>query len=149
MVRMIQKILRWFLRKLLDKYLVRNILPCLLLKQTWSWGGYRSELGKWGENVRIGVLTQVNNPQNMFFEGNNFVWNYCILDAESDKIYVGENTQIGAYVGIFTHNTHISVRLAKEQSKKKSWLSIWTSKDWEKQFYFKWSKDTSWSYNWR
>jgi acetyltransferase-like isoleucine patch superfamily enzyme len=103
---------------LLDKYFVRNILPCLLLKQTGSWGGYRSKLGKWGENVRIGVLTQVNNPQNMFFEGHNFVWNYCILDAVSDKIYIGANTQIGAYVEIFTHNTHISVRLAKEQSKK-------------------------------
>lgn len=101
----------------MEKLLVKVLLPNLLLRQTYSWSGYKSKLGKWGNNVRIGILTLVNNPQNMFFEGNNFVWNFSILDAASDQIYIGENTQIGAYVGIFTHSTHISVRYSKEQKK--------------------------------
>lgn len=116
MVQIIRKALGWSFKKF-ERVLVRNTFPYLLLKQTRSWDGYRSRFGKWGENVSIGVLTQVNNPKNMFFEGNNFVWNYSILDAASDEINIGKNTQIGAYVGIFTHSTHISIRLANEQKK--------------------------------
>ena len=113
----IRKILRLGLIKL-EGYFIRNILPFLLLRQSYSWSGYKSKLGKWGENVRIGILTKVDNPKNIFFEGNNFVWNFSILDAVSDTIYVGKNTQIGAYVGIFTHSTHISIRLSEKQLKE-------------------------------
>lgn len=115
-IRVFVPVIRVFVMKV-ERYLARTILPALVLRQNYSWGGYKSDLGKWGDNIRIGALTEVNNPKNMFLEGDNFIWNYSILDAVSDKIYIGRNTQIGAYVGIFTHSTHISIRLAQEQGK--------------------------------
>jgi acetyltransferase-like isoleucine patch superfamily enzyme len=39
-----------------------------------------------------------------------FIWHYTILDG-TGGLDIGEGTQIGAWVGIFTHSSHIAIRL--------------------------------------
>jgi len=41
---------------------------------------------------------------------NVFIWHYTILDG-TGGITIGEGCQIGAWVGIFTHSSHLAIRL--------------------------------------
>jgi len=41
---------------------------------------------------------------------NTLVWHYTILDG-TGGLQIGRGSQIGAWVGIFTHSSHIAIRL--------------------------------------
>jgi acetyltransferase-like isoleucine patch superfamily enzyme len=50
------------------------------------------------------------HPERIDVADNVFVWHYTILDG-TGGLKIGEGTQIGAWVGIFTHSSHIAIRL--------------------------------------
>jgi len=72
--------------------------------------GYRDSYGKYLPNVRMSTTVYINEPSKLFLEDYVFIWHYTILDS-SNKITICEGCQIGAWVGIFTHSSHISIRL--------------------------------------
>jgi acetyltransferase-like isoleucine patch superfamily enzyme len=50
------------------------------------------------------------NPENVRISDNVFVWHWTILDG-SNVLTIEEGAQIGAWVGLFTHSSHIAIRL--------------------------------------
>ena len=72
--------------------------------------GYRDASGNWRERIRISDTTFIYHPEKVFIANNVFVWHYTILDG-TGGLEIGEGTQIGAWVGIFTHSSHLAIRL--------------------------------------
>jgi acetyltransferase-like isoleucine patch superfamily enzyme len=50
------------------------------------------------------------HPERISIADNVFVWHYTILDG-TGGLEIGEGSQIGAWVGIFTHSSHIAIRI--------------------------------------
>jgi acetyltransferase-like isoleucine patch superfamily enzyme len=78
--------------------------------------GYRSKFdGSFKKFTRISSSAIILNPENLDIADNVWVWHYSIIDA-SNKVSIGEGCQIGAWVGIFTHSSHIAIRLYGDDS---------------------------------
>ncbi|NJK40807.1 MAG: acyltransferase [Acaryochloridaceae cyanobacterium SU_2_1] len=73
-------------------------------------GGYRDSSGAWRAKTRISDTAYLYHPERILIEDNVFVWHHTILDG-TGMLTIGEGTQIGAWVGIFTHSSHISIRI--------------------------------------
>lgn len=71
--------------------------------------GYRNNDGKFLDKVRISDTVFFYHKEKIDFSNNVFVWHYTILDG-TGEITIGEGCQIGAWVGIFTHSSHIAIR---------------------------------------
>ncbi len=77
--------------------------------------GYSSKYnGKFFKNIRISSSTVINSPQNLDIADDVWVWHHSVLDASSG-ISIGKGCQIGAFVGVFSHSSHISIRLMGEK----------------------------------
>tara|TARA_R110001592_G_scaffold119404_1_gene322403 strand:- start:3510 stop:4112 length:603 start_codon:yes stop_codon:yes gene_type:complete len=74
------------------------------------YGYYSQADGKFRKLTRISSTASILNNENLSVGDNVWVWHHTILDA-SNGIKIGKGTQIGAWVGIFTHSSHIAVRL--------------------------------------
>ncbi len=72
--------------------------------------GHRNSTGEWHANTRISDTVFFYHPENIFIENNVFVWHYTILDG-TGGLKIGQGSQVGAWVGIFTHSSHIAIRL--------------------------------------
>ncbi len=100
--------------------LVRKILPASFkrmiheivrsLKAPKMIWGYKNSAGEFCKRTRISDTAFINRPENILISDNVFVWHYTILDG-TGGLEIGEGSQIGAWVGIFTHSTHIAIRL--------------------------------------
>jgi acetyltransferase-like isoleucine patch superfamily enzyme len=76
-------------------------------KMIW---GYRDSTGEWRPRTRISDTVYINHPERIKIADNVFVWHYTILDG-TGGIEIDEGSQIGAWVGIFTHTSHIAIRI--------------------------------------
>lgn len=72
--------------------------------------GYRDSSGTYRKRTRISDTAFIYRPQNVRIADNVFVWHHTILDG-TGGLEIGEGAQIGAWVGIFTHSSHIAIRL--------------------------------------
>lgn len=72
--------------------------------------GYADASGAWRGRTRISDTACLYHPERIFIEDNVFVWHYTLLDG-TGKLIIGEGSQIGAWVGVFTHSSHIAIRL--------------------------------------
>lgn len=72
--------------------------------------GYLDPSGVWRANTRISDTVFIYHPEKVAIADNVFVWHYSILDG-TGTIEIDEGAQIGAWVGIFTHSSHIAIRL--------------------------------------
>lgn len=78
--------------------------------------GYYSKFDKkYKKNTRISSSVIILNPENLKIGNNVWIWHFSIIDA-SNNITIGDGCQIGAWVGIFTHSSHIAVRLYGKDS---------------------------------
>lgn len=78
--------------------------------------GYRSKSdGMYKKFTRISSSAIILNEENLTIGDNVWIWHYSIIDA-SNKVTIGEGCQIGAWVGIFTHSSHIAIRLYRNDS---------------------------------
>ena len=76
--------------------------------------GFKNKIqNKFFKQTRISSTTAINSRSKLDLEDNVWVWHNSILDA-TNGIKVGCGTQIGANVGIFTHSSHMSIRLLGE-----------------------------------
>lgn len=80
------------------------------LKQPRMVWGYQDASGSFRAATRISDTAILYHPENISMGENVFVWHYTILDG-TGGLEIEEGAQIGAWVGLFTHSSHISIRL--------------------------------------
>jgi acetyltransferase-like isoleucine patch superfamily enzyme len=90
-------------RRRVDALRRRYLAPRML----W---GYENVDGSFHADTRVSDTVFLYHPERITLAGNVFVWHYSILDG-TGGLEIGEGTQIGAWVGIFTHSSHIAIRL--------------------------------------
>lgn len=77
--------------------------------------GYYNHVSKrFNKHTRISSSTYINNKKKLDIGDNTWVWHYTLLDS-SNGIKIGQGCQIGAHVGIFSHSSHLSIRLLGEK----------------------------------
>jgi acetyltransferase-like isoleucine patch superfamily enzyme len=76
-------------------------------KMLW---GYLDSTGKWRPKTRISDTAYLYHPERIKIANNVFVWHYSILDGMGG-LEIQEGSQIGAWVGIFSHSSHMAIRL--------------------------------------
>ena len=104
-----------FLKKLyfssLGQWISRHLHPMQRrLKQPRMLWGYQDASGLWRVRTRISDTVFLYHPERIFIEEDVFVWHYTILDG-TGGLHIGQGSQIGAWVGIFTHSSHVAIRL--------------------------------------
>ena len=98
--------------------IVMNI-AALPYKPFMVYGFYNKIQKKFLKQVRISSTTAINSRNKLDLNDNVWIWHNTVLDA-TNGIKVGCGTQIGANVGVFTHSSHISIRLLGESYLKTS-----------------------------
>jgi acetyltransferase-like isoleucine patch superfamily enzyme len=73
-------------------------------------GKYKRHDGTVLRKTRISNTALIGDPEKLDIEDNVFVFHYTIIDA-SNGVTIKEGCQVGAWVGIFSHSSHISIRL--------------------------------------
>ena len=106
---------RSFIRHLLPSSLIRLIRrnidrKIIQLKAPRMIWGYLDSTGELRSRTRISDTVFMYYPERIRISDNVFVWHYTILDG-TGGLEIGEGSQIGAWVGIFTHSSHIAIRI--------------------------------------
>lgn len=73
-------------------------------------GGWVRGDGSFLPNTRVSNTTFCFAPDRLHLDDHVFIGHYSVLDA-THGLRVGEGTQIGFFTGIFTHSSHVAVRL--------------------------------------
>lgn len=73
--------------------------------------GYKSKFdSKYYKTVRVSSSAVILSPEKFDVDESVWIWHHSIIDA-SNGVKIGKGCQIGAWVGIFSHSSHISIRL--------------------------------------
>ncbi|MCZ4696340.1 acyltransferase [Ancylomarina euxinus] len=89
--------------------LIQNVFS--FISRPYMVYGYYSKFDKkFKKHTRISSSSIILNKENLNIGDNVWIWHYSIIDA-SNKVTIGDGCQIGAWVGIFTHSSHVSIRL--------------------------------------
>jgi acetyltransferase-like isoleucine patch superfamily enzyme len=76
--------------------------------------GFKSKFdGKFYKLVRVSSTALIVEPEKLQIEDNIWIWHHSIIDA-SNKVIIRKGCQIGAWVGIFSHSSHVAIRLYGE-----------------------------------
>ena len=79
-------------------------------------------------NTRVSNCTVIGYPQNLEIGDNVFIHHFTVIDA-SHSLKIGEGCQIGSFVSIVTHSSHIALRLyGKNYTKQKNPIAYKTGK---------------------
>ena len=89
--------------RIIYKFLSRYKAPRMI----W---GFKNPNGVFCRRTRFSDTVFWYHKENVFIEDNAFVWHYSIIDG-TGGVHIEEGAQIGAWVGIFTHSSHIAIRL--------------------------------------
>ena len=104
---LIKRIVPSFLQRAIRTEINTLIRKIKAPKMLW---GFENFSGKYCQRTRISDTVFFYHPESIEISDNVFVWHYTILDG-TGGLEIGEGTQIGAWVGIFTHSSHIAIRL--------------------------------------
>lgn len=92
----------------LRRFLALKMAELQRPKMLW---GYRSPADRvYRPHVRMSNTVFLYHPERIELADDIFVWHYAILDG-TGGLRIGTGTQIGAWVGIFTHSSHIAIRV--------------------------------------
>jgi acetyltransferase-like isoleucine patch superfamily enzyme len=81
------------------------------IKQPYMiYGFYDLGSSEFRKYTRLSDSVVIINRNRLSLGDNVWVWHYSILDA-SEGLTIEEGCQIGAWVGVFTHGSQISIRL--------------------------------------
>lgn len=61
-------------------------------------------------NTRVSSATKVIGRKKLNINDNVWIGHYCVLDA-SNGITIGRGVQTGSHISIYTHSSHVSIRL--------------------------------------
>lgn len=99
--------MRAFLSRMVPGYFRRLYYD---LKSPRMVNGYRNANGVFCPRTRYGDSVLFYRRHRITIGDNVFIWHHTILDG-TGTLEIGEGCQIGAYVGIFTHSSHVAIRL--------------------------------------
>ena len=74
------------------------------------YGYYDKSQKRFRKYTRISSTALLSDNEHISIGDNCWIWHHSILDG-SNGIRIGKGVQIGAWVGIFTHSSHIAIRL--------------------------------------
>ncbi|MDB2487724.1 acyltransferase [Alphaproteobacteria bacterium] len=77
------------------------------------YGYYDKSEKKFRKYTRVSSTALLSDDNKISIGDNCWIWHHSILDG-SNGIKIGKGVQIGAWVGIFTHSSHIAIRLHGE-----------------------------------
>jgi len=100
---MIQKLIPAFIKQRIKNFILSQHKPNYR-------HGYKNPSGKMRENVTIGNTVMLFRARNINIDDYVHINHYTYLDG-SAPINIGEGTQIGCWVGIYTHSSHLAIRL--------------------------------------
>ena len=73
--------------------------------------GYQNKVtGVFHKYTRISDSTRLVYPKNIDIEDNVWVGHFSILDG-IHGIHIGEGSQLAAWIGVYTHSSHVAIRL--------------------------------------
>mgnify|MGYP001479094883 CR=1 FL=1 len=81
-----------------------------IFKPFMIYGYYDKSKKKFQKFTRISSTAVLSDDKKISIGDHCWIWHHSILDG-SNGISIGEGVQIGAWVGIFTHSSHIAIRL--------------------------------------
>ena len=64
--------------------------------------------------TRVSSTAVLMDKKKISIGDNCWIWHHSIIDG-SNGVVIGDGVQIGAWVGIFTHSSHIAIRLHGEK----------------------------------
>ena len=73
-------------------------------------GGWVRGDGEYLPNTRVSNTSFCFAPEKLQIDDHVFVGHFSVLDA-TYGLTIGEGTQIGFFTGIFTHSSHVAIRL--------------------------------------
>lgn len=86
----------------------RYVLSLAAPRMIW---GFRSVPDRaFRPRTRISNTAFLYYREKISIDDNVFVWHFTILDG-TGGLQIGEGSQIGAWVGIFTHSSHLAIRI--------------------------------------
>ena len=88
---------------------IQNMVA-FIQKPFMVYGFYNHVQKKFMKLTRISSSTKILSKKQLDIHNNVWIGHYCLLDA-SNSIEIHNGVQTGAFVSIFTHSSHISIRL--------------------------------------
>lgn len=79
-------------------------------KMLW---GYTDSTGKWRNRTRISDTVSLYMKDNILIADNVFIGHFCFLDG-TGALAIEEGAQLAGWNGIYTHSSHIAIRLYGE-----------------------------------
>jgi acetyltransferase-like isoleucine patch superfamily enzyme len=89
-------------------------LASIFTKPFMIYGYYNRVTKKFNKLTRVGSNVVITDKSKFDLGDNSWIWHHSIIDS-SNGVTIGKGCQIGAWVGIFTHGSHISLRLLGEK----------------------------------
>lgn len=89
--------------------LIQNILS-IFTRPFMVYGYYSKSQKKFLRSTRISSTATIISPLKLEIGNQCWIWHHSIIDA-SNGVKIGTGVQIGAFVGVFTHSSHVSIRL--------------------------------------
>lgn len=72
--------------------------------------GYLDVSGDWQSKTRISDTVFFNYPEKVFIADNVYIGHFSILDG-TGNLFIEEGAQLAGWNGIYTHSSHIAIRL--------------------------------------
>jgi acetyltransferase-like isoleucine patch superfamily enzyme len=96
-------------------YLISFFLNILSFfqKPFMVYGFYNRVTGSFMKNSRISSSTRIINKALLDLSNDVWIGHYCVLDA-SNQLTIEKGVQTGSHISIYTHSSHISLRLLGE-----------------------------------
>lgn len=76
-------------------------------KMLW---GYSDSTGRWQARTRISDTVSFHSRENIQIGDNVFIGHFSILDGTKDLV-IEEGVQLAGWNGVYTHSSHIAIRL--------------------------------------
>lgn len=89
--------------------LVQNAIA-FLHRPFMVYGFKNKVINRWMKNTRISSSTKILEKNKFDIRDGVWIGHYCVLDA-SNGLEIGEGVQTGSHVSIYTHSSHIAIRL--------------------------------------
>lgn len=77
------------------------------------YGFYNRVVNKFMKNTRVSSSIKIVKKSQLDLKDNVWIGHYCVLDA-SNCLTIGKGVQMGSHISIYTHTSHISIRLLGE-----------------------------------
>ncbi len=101
--RLVPQSIKRYLRRQIDEEMRRYKAPRMI----W---GYQDSTGEWRPKTRISDTVALYAPDRISIGDNVFIGHYTMLDG-TGGLTIEEGCQISSWVGIFTHSSHMAIRL--------------------------------------